>query len=424
MQRFAHAHATHPQWAMAAALVVAQLRAQLETRPAQTDIALGFVYFTDPYAADANDLLSYLHEALPFVRRWVGGVGIGVLATGVEYMDEPAMAIMLCDIPSDQVQVFSGVSPMAANGESAMGWPLQSAWVHADGAAPELGSLIEELAQRTAHNVVFGGITSSRNDSVQFAYEDASHLGLDVAKGGVFLGGLSGLAFGPDVAVRSRVTQGCRPLGRSRHVTAMDGRVILQLNDRPAMDALMDDLGVSWSDRDRAMDRLRQTLVGLESAAWVGDSDLVEAERVQSLLAKRAGLFGAQTRVRHLVGLDVDRKGVVVADNVLIGDDLQFCERHVQAARADLTRVCAELREELETEFTDENSPVASAGVIRGAVYISCLGRGGAHFGGPHAEMKIVQHALGDVPVVGFFAGGEIAHQHILSYSGVLMVFA
>ena len=186
----------------------------------------------------------------------------------------------------------------------------------------------------------------------------------------------------------------------------------------------MDDLGVSWSDRDRAMDRLRQTLVGLESAAWVGDSDLVEAERVQSLLAKRAGLFGAQTRVRHLVGLDVDRKGVVVADNVLIGDDLQFCERHVQAARADLTRVCAELREELETEFADENSPVASAGVIRGAVYISCLGRGGAHFGGPHAEMKIVQHALGDVPVVGFFAGGEIAHQHILSYSGVLMVFA
>ena len=71
MQRFAHAHATHPQWAMAAALVVAQLRAQLETRPAQTDIALGFVYFTDPYAADANDLLSYLHQALPFVRRWV-----------------------------------------------------------------------------------------------------------------------------------------------------------------------------------------------------------------------------------------------------------------------------------------------------------------------------------------------------------------
>jgi len=38
--------------------------------------------------------------------------------------------------------------------------------------------------------------------------------------------------------------------------------------------------------------------------------------------------------------------------------------------------------------------------------------------------MKIIQHALGDVPVVGFFAGGEIAHQHILSYSGVLMVFA
>ena len=30
MQRFAHAHATHPQWAMAAALVVAQLRAHTD----------------------------------------------------------------------------------------------------------------------------------------------------------------------------------------------------------------------------------------------------------------------------------------------------------------------------------------------------------------------------------------------------------
>ena len=60
---------------------------------------------------------------------------------------------------------------------------------------------------------------------------------------------------------------------------------------------------------------------------------------------------------------------------------------------------------------------------ILGAVYVSCAGRGGPHFGGPSAEMHIVRRALGDVPLVGFFAGGEIAHQHLYGYTGVLTVF-
>ena len=62
-------------------------------------------------------------------------------------------------------------------------------------------------------------------------------------------------------------------------------------------------------------------------------------------------------------------------------------------------------------------------GRIAGAVYVSCTGRGGPHFGGPHAEMQLVRRALGDVPLVGFFAGGEIAHHHVYGYTGVLTVF-
>jgi small ligand-binding sensory domain FIST len=34
-----------------------------------------------------------------------------------------------------------------------------------------------------------------------------------------------------------------------------------------------------------------------------------------------------------------------------------------------------------------------------------------------------VRHALGDVPLVGFFAGGEIARDHLYGYTGVLTVF-
>ena len=60
---------------------------------------------------------------------------------------------------------------------------------------------------------------------------------------------------------------------------------------------------------------------------------------------------------------------------------------------------------------------------MAGAIYVSCAGRGGPHFGGPSAELQIVRRALGDVPLVGFFAGGEIARSHLYGYTGVLTVF-
>ena len=111
---------------------------------------------------------------------------------------------------------------------------------------------------------------------------------------------------------------------------------------------------------------------------------------------------------------------------------LAFCQRNAQAARADLMRICAEIREELEPEelhLTSATAPAAPepeparARQIAGAIYVSCSGRGGPHFGAPSAELQIVRHALGDVPLIGYFAGGEIARHHVYGYTGVLTVF-
>ena len=49
--------------------------------------------------------------------------------------------------------------------------------------------------------------------------------------------------------------------------------------------------------------------------------------------------------------------------------------------------------------------------------------RGGPPFGARHAELRMVRKDLGDVPLVGFFAGGEIARHHLYGYTGVLTVF-
>ena len=431
MKRFPYAHATHPQWAMAAALVLAQLRAQMAL-PGHADApSLGLLYITDHYASDARALLEHLSAALPEVTDWAGTVGVGIAANNVEYFDEPAMAVMLCDLSPDQYRVFSGVSPLAASGHSSDGFEAHTALVHADGRTPELPELIGEIAQRTASGYVFGGVAGSRSQDVQFAASSAGHLRGQGAASGVFVGGLSGVAFGPDVQVISRVTQGARPVGQERVITEIDGNLVLSLDDQPALEVLLRELGISLDQMSEAMPKLRSTLVGLTQPAHQLD-DAPASPRARFA----RGQFGAEVVVRHLIGLDPARHGVAIGDSPEVGTRLAFCERHVQAARADLMRVCAEIREELEPEDIsveaaaalgdaelDSTAAAHPAQRIVGAVYVSCVGRGGPHFGAPSAELQTVRRALGDVPLVGFFAGGEIAHQQLYGYTGVLTVF-
>ena len=428
MKLFPCAHATHPQWPMAAALVLAQLRAQMALPDHAQAPSLALLYITDHYANEAEAILAHLSAELPEVTDWSGTVGVGVAANNVEYFDEPAMAVMLCDLSPDQYRVFSGVAPLSASGRVAGpgGFVAHTALVHADGNTPELAELIAEVADRTASGYVFGGLSASRSSTVQFAFSSAGNLSGQGAASGVFRGGLSGVAFGPSVGMVSRVTQGAQPVNRERTVTEADGNLVLALDGEPALDVLLRELDISLDLPEQAMPRLRATLVGLTLPTG--------GELAEGVAAPRRGQFGPEVIVRHLIGLDPGRRGVAIADLAPVGTRLAFCERNVQAARADLTRVCAEVREELEPE--ELSLPMAAALAasepdtaphparrIAGAVYVSCSGRGGPHFGGPSAELHIVRRALGDVPLVGFFAGGEIAHHRLYGYTGVLTVF-
>lgn len=412
MKLFPCGHATHPQWRMAADLVLAQLRAQMTLPEYASHPGLGLLYITDHYASDAQALLDHLRQSLPSVRDWAGTVGIGVAVSNAEYFDEPALALMLCDLPPEQYQVFSGVSPLSA------GW-ADAALVHADPHTPDLADLIAEMAERTQQAYVFGGLTASRTRHVQFAVRADDAQKTD-AHGGVLQGGLSGVAFSPDVGLLSRVTQGCQPVSPEREITQSDGHVLLQLAGEPALDVMLADLDIRLSDPQKAIAVVRSTLVGLTEAGQTG--------------VGRTGHLGGDVRVRHIIGLDPLRQGVAIAEHLQPGMRLTFCRRDVQAARADLVRVCAEIREALEPEMLSieainalSDDPVPTLPQpgkrVAGAVYVSCTGRGGPHFGGPSAEMQIIRHALGDVPLVGFFAAGEIARNQLFGYTGVLTVF-
>ena len=258
MKLFPYGHATHPQWQFAAALVLAQLRAQMAQPSYASSPTLALLYITDHYANQAQAILDFLSAELPEVTDWSGTVGVGIASNNVEYFDEPALCVMLCDVPADQYRVFSGVAPLAAledpDDELLKELPppvfqAHTALIHADGNMPDAAEMIAELSARTRTGYLFGGFAASRSNTVQFSVSSDGNINGQGAASGVFAGGLSGVAFSDEVLLLSRVSQGCQPLtangSKTRKITACDGNLVIELDSEPALDVLLRDLNVS-----------------------------------------------------------------------------------------------------------------------------------------------------------------------------------
>lgn len=380
MSRFLYAHAGDADWKIALGSCWEQLSGQLQHAAKPN---LGWCYLTDHYTPVAGVILAEMEQHLPEVH-WIGTVGVGIGADSVEYFDEPGMAFMLADLPPESFRVFSDSKPLDAG---ASGFEAFTALVHAGGAGADLPAQLKDLSEKTVTGYLFGGLSSARNQPLCFADE-------------VLLGGVSGVAFGAETPVFSRVTQGCQPIGPQRAITRAEGDILITLDNAPALDCVLEDLslGPEIPDPDLGHE-LAQTLAGLVDT---GEDASV-----------RPGQFGGNTEVRHIVGVGRKSGLLVIADQIKAGMQLAFCRRNAEAAKHDLLRIVEEIR-----------AQAAAAGGIRGALYISCSGRGGPHFGQRHAEFQMVRQALGDAPLIGFFAGGEIARHHLYGYTGVLTVFA
>jgi small ligand-binding sensory domain FIST len=313
---------------------------------------LGFVYFSDALVGEADKILDSLKNQTD-VREWIGTVGTGVLATGTEYQDGPAMAAMVADV--EPFSVFSGRAPLKASGSFGI--------VHADPAAPDLPGLVSDMSAKVSTGYIVGGVSSSRSRTVQIANE-------------VLSGGLSGAVLGEDVAVATRLTQGCTPYPGRFRVTEGEDNLIARLDGRPALEVLLDAVGGEKS----------QLLVGLP----VPGSD--------------TGDYTA----RNIVG--VDPKSGVVA----IGDLVEPAWKSCSASAM------------LRPQKRPAKHPLSLKEVVpepRGALYYSCVARGEHMFGRRGAELDLVKRSLGEVPLVGFFCNGEISRDRLYGYTGVLTVF-
>jgi small ligand-binding sensory domain FIST len=373
---FRAGHGRAEQWQDA---VEAALR-QMGDPPAGAN--LGFVYMTDWLAPAGRAILTYLQQATG-VEDWVGSVGIGILAAGVEYFDEPAVVVMLASLPEGEFQLFSPKNPLPVAGSltPAGNDAAHLALVHADAHTDDLSGHLTTLSAGLSSGYLVGGVTSSRTRSLHF-----SRMG--------FEDGLSGVVFSSGITVAVRLTQGCSPLRHGpgqtpvRHrVTAAEGNVIISLDGRPALDVLCEDLGTTVEEAD-----LHEIAHSIHVGLPVRGSDT------------------GDYLVRNLLGLDATRKRLAIGDYVETDQSILFCRRDVQTAHEDLLRMLDHIQSGL-------------AGPPRGGLYFSCLGRGERLFGRRSAELSIISERLGDVPLAGFFCNGEIAHDRLYGYTGVLLLF-
>lgn len=370
MARFTHAHVAGDNWLDLCARAAAELG---ETPPGA---ALGFVYLADTLADDLDNILAWLRDRTG-ITHWTGSVGMGVCSTGRECY-EPSLAVMVTDVAEDELCVIPPASrDLDRFLDTSRAWRERHAGtfavVHGDPSNPRTPHLVEALADGLGNGFLVGGLTSSNGAQLQAADRAVS-------------GGISGVLLSSAIPVATGLTQGCSLIGNPHVVTACQANIIETIDDRPALDVFRQEIG----------DVLSRNL-----------------DAVAGYIFAALPIPGSDTGdylVRNLLGIDPQHGLLAIGDRVAPGTTIQFARRDADTARADLSRMIRALKRRLPPE-------------PRGALYHTCLGRGRYLFGENSAELRLVRDELGDVPLVGFYASGEISHRRLYGYTGVLTVF-
>jgi small ligand-binding sensory domain FIST len=349
--------------------------------PANAGATLGILYVSEPaapaFAGIAGALA--LHTG---IGSWVGGVGLGVCAADAEIFDEPAAAVMTAALPPDAFRVFAATDdPGAELARRHAPWIAAStpalALIHADPRCPDLGRAAVDAAAASGAFLV-GGLVSHRWPQPLLARSGSGD--------GLGGGGVAGLMLAPEVAVATALTQGCSPIGPARHIDEARDNVVMSIDGRPALQVFLDDIGPE----------LAQDLRRLGGVVFAG--------------MPVAGSDTGDYLVRNLLGIDPSRGWIVLGAEVAAGDPILFCRRDPDSARHDMARMVRELKGRL-------------PGPPKAGIYVSCVARGANLFGEPGVEAALIREHLGDFPLVGFFANGEISRDRLYGHTGVLTLF-
>jgi len=334
------------------------------------------VFVSPTYQTAWEPFLAYLHDQLkPDVL--IGCSGSGIIGSAQELEWVPAVSLLAAHLPEVRLYPFA-VAPDELELSVPGGF-----WIDKIGAAPDDQpsfilladphtcqpmKLLDELNATYRSRPVIGGLVSGGNEPGD------NTLFLDTQS---YREGAIGVAMTGNIAMDTVVSQGCRPIGRPLVITKAEDNVVWQLGGRSALEVLHSVLaGLSSEDRELAQ----------RGSVFVG---LAMTEMRQLF---QSGDF----LIRNIVGIDPEVGALAIAEQVEVGQTLQFQLRDPATSRQDLRRL---LQARGKTP-----QPFPSAG----GLLFTCTGRGKALYGTSHQDVRTIQTVNGKLPLAGFFCGGEI----------------
>jgi small ligand-binding sensory domain FIST len=366
--QFASALSTIPESAAAIDAVCRWALGRLDAAP---DLAVLFV--THHHAAEFESLAARACDLLD-TETLVGCAAEAVAGAGREVEDEPAMALWLATLPATTLRPMHLDFARTPEGGVFAGWPedLPEPWPEGS-ALLVIGEpfsfpadvLLARLNEDRPETLIFGGMASG---------------GAGPGRNRLFLGrrslgeGAVALLITGGVRVRSVVSQGCRPIGKPFVVTRAERNLVFELGGKPALERFHE-IYQELPTRDREL-----VSQGLHLGRVVSEYQ----DRFEQ------GDF----LVRNVVGADRESGAIAVGDWLRPGQTVQFHVRDAETADGELSQLLAQV----------ERGP----GKPQGALLFTCNGRGTRLFPQPHHDAAAIQRALGEIPLAGFFAQGEI----------------
>lgn len=365
---FASALSEHPIAATAVGEAVGQVLDQLGKGP---DLAVLFV--TSPHADALDDVVGAVSELLEPVTL-IGCVAESVAGTGREVEHRAALSLWAGSVGPVvplELESVGKTGPI-------MGWPegtgfeTSAVLLIGDPFSFPVEPFFEWLASSHPGLPVIGGMASGARAP------GGTRLVID---GRIRTDGAVGVLLGPSAQVTTAVSQGCRPIGFPWMVTGAEGNVIHDLAGKPPLERL---------------EALAQGSLSAREVALVNQGGL----HVGRVIDEHKASFGSGDF--HIVGIrGADRRTGAIALNAMIetGATVQFHLRDASSADEELRRL---LSERQPTEQGAEGSRTAAA------LLFTCNGRGTRMFAHPHHDASIIAELLGEIPLGGFFAAGEL----------------
>ncbi len=301
-------------------------------------------------------------------RHVVGCTGESIVGDGREIEEGPALSVWVARLPGTTIEPLRLEFTPGDREAGATQGPGGTLLVLGDPFSFAADGWLKRIQEVAPGVPVLGGMASASR------VPGGNVLTLDGAE---FSNGAVGVRLSGGVAIRALVSQGCRPIGRPLLVTKADRNLVVELGRRPALEVFRE-VFEDLDDEDQERVRL-----GLHLG--------VVTNEYQESFTRGDFL------VRNVVGAD-DAGALALTDRVRVGQTVQFHVRDAASADEDLKTL------------------LADAPPAHGALLFSCNGRGTRLFDVPDHDVSVLREFLGDVPIAGFFAMGEIGPVGGLNY--------